>query len=67
MIDSVKMCSCGNMMEPLEIGSDINFCANCDRCQPIEADGGKRIPTVQDRRFNLAWAQRVRTIYPNAA
>lgn len=60
MIDSVKVCSCGNVLEPIEIGSTVKFCANCDRCQPNESNGGKRIPTVQDRRFHMAWEQRKR-------
>ena len=59
MNDTIKICSCGNIMDPIEIGSDIKFCSNCDRCQPNEANGGKRIPTIQDERYKRTWVRRM--------
>jgi len=47
------------------------FCENCDVPQPqehiIQANGkpGLRKPTTEDRRFTLAWAQRIREMYGN--
>lgn len=73
MIEDAKRCACGSMMVPAKLGSTVVFCPNCDALQSTEYTGddsgrGFRTPTVQDRRFNLSWAQRIREYYgPKAA
>jgi len=63
MLAQAITCACGSQMVPLNAASTIGMCPNCDTVQPQEREREKRMPTVADRRFNLAWAERTRRFF----
>ncbi|MEW1705968.1 hypothetical protein AB0230_01895 [Microbacterium sp. NPDC089190] len=63
---SSKVCMCKTVMRRTKSGYSI--CDNCDTCQDVERTmdngrPGKRRITPEDRRFNVGWEARKRTIY----
>ncbi len=66
---ALRTCTCELAMKQTSNG--LFFCENCDvpqeQEQTLQANGrpGTRKPTTSDRRFHLAWAQRMRETYGN--
>lgn len=65
-IHDIRVCACQNVMR--QIGNGYTSCTNCDTVQDVErtmVNGrpGKRVTTLADRRFHLAWEARKREYY----
>ena len=46
-----------------EISGGVVSCSNCDTVQMRQVSGRRRSRTMQDVRFNLTWAARMRAEY----
>lgn len=64
MILNIPTCACGERMTVVNGKGDLFGCPNCDTVQERERAEKLRMPTVQDRRFNLAWTRQMREFYP---